>query len=456
MKKILITVLALLILFFFTGYHLINTQNKYLVNFKRLFPDNLKIFLKDTIFIIPDLKKKILKLEEQNTSLEKVISETEKNYDIANEVVFPKTQFLKLNFFNYDIQNIKSKFDYERFGQVVEPFYIDIWNNLLIFTLKDGQIFFLEKKTLINKKVKIKKIDHNLNNNIEISDILIFDKKIYLMFSDKNGESCNTGNLNLYSAELNQNYLEFKKELFIKNEKKNVLKFPECLKYSVTAGKMAKLNDQNILFSSSVWKEKEAFENNNSLTNNYLSTNKFSVFLKFNVKNKTYQIFSKGHRNPIGVYQESKTGAIIATEHGPRGGDEINRIILGKNYGWPIVSYGEPYGVPFYEPYYYQKNHLDLNFQDPIYSFVPSIGISDIIKIGDKFSEKWKNNFLVGSLKKRSLFRVDFDENFSKINFIEKIFIGRRIRDMIYDNDLNLIFLALEDGTPSIGVISAN
>ncbi len=455
MKKIIITVLVLFLLFFFTGNYLINTQNKYLVNFKRLFSDDLKLFLKETIFIIPDLKKKILKLEELNTSMEKIISETEKKNDIANEVIFPKTQFLKLNFSNYDIQNVKSKFDYERFGQVVEPFYIDIWDDLLIFTLKDGQIFFIKKNTLINKEIKIKKINHNLNNDVEISDILIFDKKIYLMFSDKDEESCNTGNVNLYSAKLDLNYLEFEKELFIKNKKKNLLKYPECLKYSVTAGKMTKLNDQNILFSSSVWKENDAFENNNSSTNNYLSTNKFSVFLKFNLKSKKYEIFSKGHRNPIGVYHESKTGEIIATEHGPRGGDEINRIIQGKNYGWPIVSYGEPYGVPFYEPYYYQKNHLDLNFQDPIYSFVPSIGISDIIKVGDKFSDKWKNNFLVGSLKKRSLFRVEFDKNFYKINFIEKIFIGRRIRDMIYDNDLNLIFLALEDGSPSIGVISA-
>ena len=60
MKKIIITVLVLFLLFFFTGNYLINTQNKYLVNFKRLFSDDLKLFLKKTIFIIPDLKKKFL------------------------------------------------------------------------------------------------------------------------------------------------------------------------------------------------------------------------------------------------------------------------------------------------------------------------------------------------------------------------------------------------------------
>ena len=59
-------------------------------------------------------------------------------------MVFPEP-ILKLNFINYKIENIKSKFDYERYGQIVEPFYIDIWNDLLIATLKDGQIFYLEK-----------------------------------------------------------------------------------------------------------------------------------------------------------------------------------------------------------------------------------------------------------------------------------------------------------------------
>ena len=146
LKKILLSNTIIMILFFLAGYQLINTKNEFLVNFKRLFPQDIKYFLKKNFFIIPDLKKQISELNEKNSSLEKIISEAEKN-NIANEVVFPETQFLKLNFINYKIENIKSKFDYERYGQIVEPFYIDIWNDLLIATLKDGQIFYLEKNS---------------------------------------------------------------------------------------------------------------------------------------------------------------------------------------------------------------------------------------------------------------------------------------------------------------------
>ena len=457
LKKILLSITIIMILFFLAGYQLINTKNEFLVNFKRLFPQDIKYFLKKNFFIIPDLKKQISELNEKNSSLEKIISEAEKKNNIANEVVFPETQFLKLNFINYKIENIKSKFDYERYGQIVEPFYIDIWNDLLIATLKDGQIFYLEKNSLINKKkLNIKKINNNLNNNIEVSDILVLNNKLYVMFSDKDNDNCNTGNLILYSAELNYDELKFKKEIFIKNNGKDNLKFPECLKYAVTAGKMTNLKDGNILFSSSVWEKNKSLISNSDLNQNDLLTNKFAAFIKYDVIKKTYEVFSIGHRNPIGVQQDSKSRTIIATEHGPRGGDEINIIKKGKNYGWPIVSYGEPYGEPPDEPFYYKKNHLDNNFQEPVYSFIPSIGISEIIEIKENFSQKWKNNYLIGSLKKRSLFRIEFDKSFSKINFIEQIFIGRRIRDMVYDNELNMIFLALEDGIPSIGVIYAN
>ena len=131
---------------------------------------------------------------------------------------------------------------------------------------------------------------------------------------------------------------------------------------------MTNLKDGNILFSSSVWEKNKSLISNSDLNQNDLLTNKFAAFIKYDVIKKTYEVFSIGHRNPIGVQQDSKSRTIIATEHGPRGGDEINIIKKGKNYGWPIVSYGEPYCVPPDEPFYYKINHIDNNFQDPVYS----------------------------------------------------------------------------------------
>ena len=92
---------------------------------------------------------------------------------------------------------------------------------------------------------------------------------------------------------------------------------------------------------------------------------------------------------------------------------------------------------------------------------MPSIGINQIIKVPDNFSEYWKNNFLVTSLAGRQIQRVLFDKNFTKLIFNEKIYIGSRIRDIYYIEEFNVFLLALEghfgpekNQVPSIGILS--
>ncbi|MEE2695288.1 MAG: PQQ-dependent sugar dehydrogenase, partial [Pseudomonadota bacterium] len=84
--------------------------------------------------------------------------------------------------------------------------------------------------------------------------------------------------------------------------------------------------------------------------------------------------------------------------------------------------------------------------------FIPSIGISEIINIPNDFIENWVNNFLIASLNKRSIFRVKFDNDYSKIIFNEEIYIGKRIRDIKYLKKKKKILLALEDRA-EIGVL---
>ena len=91
----------------------------------------------------------------------------------------------------------------------------------------------------------------------------------------------------------------------------------------------------------------------------------------------------------------------------------------------------------------------------------PLIGINQIIKVPDNFSEYWKNNFLVTSLAGRQIQRILFDKNFTKLIFNEKIYIGSRIRDIYYIKEFNVFLLALEgnagpggDPIPSIGILS--
>jgi len=178
------------------------------------------------------------------------------------------------------------------------------------------------------------------------------------------------------------------------------------------------------------------------------------IFL--NLQNPIPKIFSKGHRNPQGLFVGRDL--ILSTEHGDYGGDEINKIIYNNNYGYPISSYGENYDfkdkiLKKQETFKFLKNHETNNFKEPIFSFVPSIGISEIIEIPDTFSMYWKNNFMVSSLNARSLYRVQFDSNFEKILYYEKIFVGERIRDLIFDEVSNKLYLALED-SGSLGIIS--
>ena len=161
-------------------------------------------------------------------------------------------------------------------------------------------------------------------------------------------------------------------------------------------------------------------------------------------------IFSSGHRNILGMI--AFENLIIATENGPKGGDEINKIRFGKNYGWPISSYGEKYKSLDNNKINYNKSHYDNGFEEPIYSFIPSIGISEIIKLDNKFLKFWQNNFLIGSLNYNHLLRVNFDNDFTKVNYIESIYIGERIRDIKYLGREGLILLALEN-SGSIGIL---
>ena len=140
--------------------------------------------------------------------------------------------------------------------------------------------------------------------------------------------------------------------------------------------------------------------------------------------------------------------------YNPFAGDEINNIKKGASYGWPVSSYGEDYSRgQSNEAPNFKKSHKKYGYAEPIFSFVPAIGISEIIKLPNNFSKMWQDNFLVGSLNGKHLFRVKFDDDYEKIIYYEKIFIGDRIRDLIYDNKSKDILLSLEL-TGSLGVLS--
>ena len=158
---------------------------------------------------------------------------------------------------------------------------------------------------------------------------------------------------------------------------------------------------------------------------------------------------SKGHRNPQGLFIDSD-GTIFETEHGPRGGDEVNVIEDGKNYGFPVVTYGTTYGKRLWcawrkcdpdAPPESQGRHL--GFEQPIYAFAPSIGISQIIKVvADRQFPIWQGDLLVASLATQSLYRLHLHEQ--RVIVVEPIALGPRLRDMIELDDGRIVILTDE------------
>lgn len=152
------------------------------------------------------------------------------------------------------------------------------------------------------------------------------------------------------------------------------------------------------------------------------------------LKQGTSEIYTLGHRNPQGLYITPE-GAIWSTEHGPQGGDELNLLIRGANYGWPLVTYGTDYGSAAWPLSHAQGRHD--GFQQPTFVWIPSIGVSNLIRIEQDRFPVWKGDFLVSSLHGHSLFRIRLLDQ--HVIFSEPIEIGERIRDLIEGHDGRLV-----------------
>jgi glucose/arabinose dehydrogenase len=117
-------------------------------------------------------------------------------------------------------------------------------------------------------------------------------------------------------------------------------------------------------------------------------------------------IFSFGHRNPQGVVRHPVTGDIWTHEHGPRGGDEINIIGKGKNYGWPLITFGINYNGTIIT-----TDTAMAGMEQPLYYYVPSIAPCGMDFVTGKRYKGWENSLLIGSLRFEYLERVEIENN---------------------------------------------
>ena len=154
-------------------------------------------------------------------------------------------------------------------------------------------------------------------------------------------------------------------------------------------------------------------------------------------KSALKEIYSYGHRNPQGLFFDKNRNILFSSEHGPRGGDEINIIKKAANYGWPEVSYGKEY-ISFS---YVGEARKKIGMEDAIKVYIPSIAPSSLLVYSGKVFKQWKGDLFLGALKLRHINRIVLDENLKVIKE-EWLFknLNERIRNIIEDKEGNIYF----------------
>jgi aldose sugar dehydrogenase len=160
------------------------------------------------------------------------------------------------------------------------------------------------------------------------------------------------------------------------------------------------------------------------------------------------EIYSIGHRNPQSILIEPASREVWAIEHGPRGGDEVNRLKPGANYGWPVVGYGREYG----EDRLVGEATSREGVEEPVHFYDPSIATAGAtFYTGDVFPA-WRGNLLIGGLASQSISRLEIVDG--RVLSREDIVLGERVRDLEQGPDGQLYMLTDNGRLYSINAIN--
>lgn len=149
------------------------------------------------------------------------------------------------------------------------------------------------------------------------------------------------------------------------------------------------------------------------------------------------QMLSLGHRNAQGVVVD-QNGTVWASEHGPRGGDELNLVTEGGNFGWPLASFGTLYAGYTYPDGKDWSDHE--GFEQPKYSWSPSIAPSNLVRLNGSRFQRWGDDIILSSLTGRSVYRMRVNQD--EVVAVEKIEIGDRLRDITQTPSGELVMMS--------------
>jgi len=348
-------------------------------------------------------------------------------FNLSNDLILTKFQLLSGFYSGINIE-------YPGSG------YIDFHKDNIIIMSSRGLLAF--KENPIDDKENFKQISTNINDFIgfnqfdknkwfSIKDILIFNNQIFVSFTEEIRNDC--WNTSVVSADMDYKKIKFTQLFSSEDCVHSINNIDGQFNGHQSGGRIIQFDNNHILLSIGDYRSRHLAQNKKSVN---------GKIIKLNISNRSYKIISMGHRNPQGLYFDKNKNIILETEHGPEGGDEINIIEVSKfnldevqNYGWAISSMGEHYGgrveknVQIYEKYPLHNSHSDFGFIEPVKSFVPSIGISEIVKIG-------QDKYVVSSLKDRALYFFELDKQSFLIN-LNRVEVSERIRDFKSENNGN-------------------
>ena len=484
-KKIIYFLLTILILYVVTNNYIINKNIFF--SLKEKFSKETKTKIKKYLFPYKYIKE----LNDIKKMLQNALAGQLREMDELKELLNKKDILLsaipekigygefyeeKETIFKINKTNFKFKEFKEDFLEIKKAseaksgsIYVDKFDDKVIILSGNGYFQYFNKKELDENKFKTQIIKSNIKDIIKykkfysnsiygVKDLFIDDNNIYFSFIREVKNNC--FNTSILKAKLN-----FEKLVF------NEFFFPsECMMADrigfhahSSGGRMAKFKNK-IIFSIGEYLNSDLAQDPKSI---------FGKIVALDPLDKNYyKLLSIGHRNVQGLFIDEKNKTIVSTEHGPQGGDEINvdkNFTRGSdkinNYGWPISSYGEHYGfkkkgdVPHaYKKYPLYKSHKDYGFEEPLKYFVPSIAISQIIKLNDNFFYDQQNNhLLIGALGNdpaegdMSLHYIKTSKNYQKIIDHQIININNRVRDIVV-LDEKQVLVTLETSS-TIGVL---
>ena len=366
MKKakslIFITILILGGIYTFIHFTIGNEKLEFLK--KSLHPEQ-KLTLKKYFFpynYISELEQAIISADNQGNKQQQLIQLLE-TYIYDSELKFKATgKNIETIVENFQLSNNKTLKKYKLMEGFVTGInnivpgsgYIDFHQNNLFILSSRGVLAYSQN---INNENHFNQIKNNINNFIglkqfskkkwfSLKDLFIDKNKIFISYTEEIKENC--FNTSVIYGDINYKNITFKKLFLPKtcnifdNNTNQEMSENEFNAHQ-SGGKIVSFDDNNILLSIGEYRKR------------YLAQDKESVngkIIKINIDNAKYEIISMGHRNPQGLYFDKENNFVIETEHGPRGGDEINIIEVDKinndkilNYGWPVVSAGEHYGI---------------------------------------------------------------------------------------------------------------